>query len=27
QKIIQLNGGSIKIKSEINKGTTFKIIF
>ena len=26
-KIIQLNGGSIKIKSEINKGTTFKIIF
>ncbi|ORN95469.1 histidine kinase, partial [Staphylococcus aureus] len=23
----QLNGGSIKIKSEINKGTTFKIIF
>ena len=27
KKIIQLNGGSIKIKSEINKGTTFKIIF
>lgn len=26
-KIIQMNGGHIKVESELNKGTTFKIVF